>query len=183
MTYSAAQQGTTGYDFLHDLFIVENEIKGFIAQLYKFFYKLEDCDWRLAAEQLREIDLKTASLLDDIDQRQLVLFMMDPGSFPDVDTNEFMQAIEISSSQEVSEGFASRNSTSSSANKTYLKSSKTKKFLRNLNKSNGRSYTFGVVESDIEEAEAAFENLYRQTGTNLYRAKNYENLHGLFDFE
>lgn len=243
-TFNAVQEvAASGYDFNFDLKIVENELKGFIASIYKFFYDLEECDFKLAAERLQEIDDKTTGLLDDIDQRQIVLFMMDPGPFPDVDTNEFLRAVETStddiSSLDLSEDAAvinaapkaggrakwnldgapakfaangafdfslragGRASDAVKANDTFNLSAKSnkgaagdrtssrrnenaadrtlstsrKKKSRDANRSAEHSNTFRAME---RTTNTTFGNKDR---TNLYRAKNYENLHGLFDFE
>lgn len=271
MTDVETQQGTTDYELYQDLTIVENEIKRFIASLHKFFYDLVDCDFERAAEELHAIDMKILKILDEIDQRQFFLLMMEPASYQDENTDDFMRALDFSSQVDSSE--SKRHNTTSRVggrtfdaspqpnktfnaspqpnrtidasarsvkgatnksgrnnqtfdvspqpnkaiiaspqknktlnaspqrNKTFNASPQPNKTIhassrsikgaadkrprnKTLDISNSKDllYTFGVVGADVENADAEFERINNQ-GTNLYRSKNYENLHGLFDFE
>lgn len=166
--------------FQQDLDIVNNELRGFIVSLYKFFSESKDCDWPMIYDELNNMNAQVEILLEQIKVRQERIMISTRN------VRETLSTLEESESEEyptMSNPFDFTPSTIGSSSLPF--NDEIKKNSEVLNDINNRLKNLkdeiGIDFDTSGSLAEGFGNMMGKIG-NLKRAKNYSNLAGLFDF-
>lgn len=175
-------------NFHQEMKVVVNEIRGFIAMLYKFFSRdAEVSEWPLALEQLREIKTGVEVLLLKIELRGYEL-QNSTGEL-DIDSSRRENTADMLPDTYYSAEFQNifdNLSRPSNAGRTFNIAVGRKSSDRSNRSANNqaegqerRAGTSGNIESE-------FLNLLspeNAAASNMKRYRNFSNLHALFDLE
>jgi hypothetical protein len=166
-------------DLQQDLNIVNNEIRGFIISLFRFFSESKINDGPLVYEELNNMKGQLAILLEQIKVRQERLKI----------ENENVQDTFLGY-EDIDSGWTTLSdpfefaSSSGGGSDLQAFTEEIKKNSEVLDEVNNRMANLkGNIGIDISSTNSAegFANVMGELG-NLRRAKNYSNLAGLFDF-